>query len=66
VACRCPLLPTVNTMAPQRSAADVADIDLLDRFDVDEELDIDAIVDFLGLGVSLAGVSLAGTGRRRR
>lgn len=44
-------------MAPQRSAADVADIDLLDRFDVDEELDIDEIVDLLGL---------AATGRHRR
>jgi hypothetical protein len=51
-------------MAPQRSAADVADIDLLDRFDVDEELDIDDIVDFLGLGVG--GLAPAGTGRRRR
>jgi hypothetical protein len=36
-------------MATQRSAADVAEIDLLDRFDVDEELDIDDIVDLLGL-----------------
>lgn len=54
-------------MAPQRSAADVADIDLLDRFDVDEELDIDDIVDFLGLELlGLAGTGLAGTGRRRR
>ena len=51
-------------MGPQRSAADVADIDLLDRFDVDEELDIDDIVDFLGL--ELLGLGLAGTGRRRR
>lgn len=60
-------------MATQRSAAEVADIDLLDRFDVDEELDIDEIVDFLdlellGLGRNLAGTgrSLARTGRRRR
>lgn len=55
-------------MASQRSAADVADIDLLDRFDVDEELDIDDIVDFLELellGRSL-GRGLAGTGRHRR
>jgi hypothetical protein len=58
-------------MAPQRSAADVADIDLLDRFDVDDELDIDEIVDFLELevlrrGLGLARTGLAGTGRRRR
>jgi hypothetical protein len=53
-------------MAPQRSAADVADIDLLDRFDVDEELDIDEIVDFLDLELLGRGIGLAGTGRRRR
>jgi hypothetical protein len=55
-------------MAPQRSAADVADIDLLDRFDVDEELDIDEIVDLLGIG--RAGLGRAGfrdtAGSRRR
>ena len=45
MACRCPPLPTVNRMATQRSAAGVADIDLLDRFDVDDELDIDLLVD---------------------
>lgn len=54
-------------MAPQRSAADVADIDLLDRFDVDEELDIDEIVDLLGIGrAGLGLLHFGGTGRSRR
>lgn len=54
-------------MAPQRSAADVADIDLLDRFDVDEELDIDEIVDLLGIGrAGLGHAGFGGTGRSRR
>jgi len=44
-------------MATQRSAADVADVDFLDRFDVDEELDIDDIVESFGL---------VGSARRRR
>lgn len=35
-------------MATQRSAATVADIDLLDRIDVDDELDIDLLVDLFG------------------
>jgi hypothetical protein len=57
-------------MATQRSAAYVADIDLLDRFDVDDELDIDEIVDLLGLrlrldDLRLGDLSLAGAGRRR-
>ena len=56
-------------MATQRSAAYVADIDLLDRFDVDEELDIDEIVDLLGLrlrldDLRLGDLGLAGAGRR--
>jgi hypothetical protein len=56
-------------MAPQRSAADVADIDLLDRFDVDDELDIDEIVDLLGIGragLGRAGLGLARFGRSGR
>jgi hypothetical protein len=44
---RCLALPTVGAMATQRSAAKVADVDLLDRFDVDDELDIDLLVDLL-------------------
>jgi hypothetical protein len=57
-------------MATQRSAAYVADIDLLDRFDVDDELDIDEIVDLLGLrlrlgDLGLGDLGLADAGRRR-
>jgi hypothetical protein len=66
VACRCPPLPTVKCMSTQRSAADVADLDLLDRFDIDDELDIDLFVELHGL-VGLIGVAgVAGAARRRR
>jgi hypothetical protein len=53
-------------MSTQRSAADVADLDLLDRFDIDDELDIDLFVELHGL-VGLIGVAgVAGAARRRR
>lgn len=49
-------------MSTQRSAATVADVDLLDRFDVDDELDVDLLVDLLG-PLHLGGATVD---RRRR